>query len=224
MTGDTPLFTLDDPRINASESPYTYFLPTPERLAAVSPGDHIKLVFRPTVAGTKWDAERMWVKVETTTNDGFTGALDNEPDDIPGLHAGHPVACKSWHVTAIAFAPEREASAPPDTRREYWERCMVDQAVLDGELPIDYLYRETPDMGDPDDEHPDSGWRIRGDMRNATDEEIETRQPAYIALGTVLNADDSWLHLVDAPVGSAFRRDFVTGAYVPAPPDNMKVQ
>jgi hypothetical protein len=224
MSGGSVPFTLDDPRINASEAPYTYFLPTPESLAAVLPGDLVKLVFRPTVAGTKWDAERMWVQVETVSNNGFAGFLDNEPDDIPGLHAGHPVTCEGRHVIDIMFAPEREASAPRDTRRGYWERCLVDQAVLDGDLPVDYVYREQPDLGKPDDKHPDSGWRIRGDMRDATDEELEAREFAYVALGAVLNRDDSWIHLIDDPVGSAFRRDFESGVYVPVRRENSTIE
>jgi uncharacterized protein YegJ (DUF2314 family) len=214
MSGGSASFTLDDPRINASEAPYTYLLPTQERLAAVLPGDLVKLVFRPTVAGTKWDAERMWVQVESVSNSGFAGFLDNEPDDIPGLHAGQPVTCERWRVIDIMFAPEREASAPRDTRREYWERCLVDQAVLDSDLQVGYVYRVEPELSKPDDRYPDSGWRIRGDMRDATDEELETREFAYVALGAVLNRDDTWLHLIDEPVGSAFDRDFVANTYV----------
>jgi hypothetical protein len=45
------------------------------------------------------------------------------------------------------------------------------------------------------------------------------RGAAYVALGAVLNRDDSWLELIDAPIGSAFMRDFETGAYEPVPDD-----
>ncbi len=79
---------------------------------------------------------------------------------------------------------------------------MVDGCILAGE-PLDYLYCEEPDMTRQGDRYPDSGWRIR-----AAPDAIERDEsgPEYIALGRVLNQDDRWLHLIDAPVGSAFQR------------------
>ena len=36
----------------------------------------------------------------------------------------------------------------------------------------------------------------------------------YYPLYLALNKDDSWLHLIDKPVGSAFKRDLKTGLFV----------
>ena len=66
-------------------------------------------------------------------------------------------------------------------------------------------------MADPQDKYLDSGWRIRG--RESGADEMDERKPAYVALGAVLNKDDSWLDLIDSPIGSAFMRDFETNHY-----------
>ncbi|MFN7620470.1 MAG: DUF2185 domain-containing protein, partial [bacterium] len=44
--------------------------------------------------------------------------------------------------------------------------------------------------------------------------EVEDEGVEYVALGAVLNKDDSWIDLLDAPVGSAFLRDFDTNTWV----------
>ncbi|WP_423603110.1 immunity protein Imm33 domain-containing protein [Sphingomonas sp. MS122] len=70
-------------------------------------------------------------------------------------------------------------------------------------------------MGEPDDTYPDSGWRIRGDYRNISDTEVDEREAAYVALGAVLNRDDSWIRLIDEPVGARFIRNWETDAFEP---------
>ena len=65
------------------------------------------------------------------------------------------------------------------------------------------------------DKFPDSGWRIRGDTRGSLTEQLRSRKAAYVALGAVLNRDDSWLHLIDEPVGARFEKNFEKGVFVP---------
>jgi len=139
-------YKLVDPRPIAKEAPYTYFLPGPERMAALKPGDKIYVNFEAVPKRQKWDSERMWVVITAIDGERITGTLDSQPDDLPALKLGDTVDVLSLHVVAVAFAdPGMEDKF--EFEREYWERCLVDQAVIDGELKVEYLYREEPDMG-----------------------------------------------------------------------------
>lgn len=208
-------YTLDDPRPIAAENPYTYWLPSPEELAALVPGDLVKLIFRPMDGGRRWSAERMWVTIERADGDRLEGRLENEPEDIPGLAYGEAIGFERHQVIDLKWAEDRTAEPPaPAPRRGYWDRCLVDRCVREKRTLVHYLYREAPELAQPGDEFPDSGWRIRGDYRGLGDEEINHRAVEYVALGTVLNIDDSWIDLIDAPVGSAFIRDWTSGIFV----------
>ncbi len=213
-------YQLLDPRPIAASAPYTYFLPHPNELAAISTGDLVKVVFEAQPPSDNCGAERMWVIVGTIEGDWIEGVLDNDPHDIPGLVAGDAVRFPRSFAIDIDFKQPREIHPLPHApRREFWDRCLVDQSVLDGELPVGYLYRELPDMGEDDDQYPDSGWRLRGDTRGCTDEQLAAREIAYVALGAVLNRDDSWLHLIEEPIGAQFEKEFETGLFLPAVED-----
>jgi hypothetical protein len=126
------------------------------------------------------------------------------------------VTFQRHHVIDCIWSDERQERPPaPPSRRDYWDRCLVDRCVTDDRIPVHFLYREVPDLAEDDDEYPDSGWRIRGDYRGLADEEIDARECQYIAIGPVLNVDDSWLHLVDAPIGSRFIRNWETSEFEP---------
>lgn len=206
-------YTLDDPRIVHKEAPYTYYLPSKVRQNSVTAGDSVQLVFKSIPQGLEFGGERMWVGVTEVMSDFVMGKLENIPVDIPQLTLGKVIRFQPFHI--IDFKTTRDLPADEPSQKQYWHRCFVDRCILDDNVPVYYIYREEPDMDEPGDEYPDSGWRIRGDYRNISDEEFSARGASYIALGKVLNADDSWLHLIDAPIGSAFIRNFETGEYEP---------
>lgn len=208
-------YEIEDPRPTAREAPYTYYLPSENELLAVQPGDIAKIIFRSIPGGDRFDAERMWVIVTAAEGDTLTGSLDNQPADMPQLKPGDSVTFKRWQIIDIDWADRRAPPAPAaPVRRWYWDRCFVDDQILDGRLKVGFLYREEPDPPREGDTYPDSGWRFRCDTRALTDAEYENPEFSYIALGKVLNGDDSWLHLIDEPVGSAFLRDWSTGKFV----------
>lgn len=156
----------------------------------------------------------MWIRVSHATTEWVEGTLESTPFDMPLLPRGSRIKLPRTHVIDVIFDEGNvnlEPKEPP--LRQYWDRCMVDQCVLDSELTVGYLYREEPNMGKPDDKFPDSGWRIRGDMRGATRKTLDCRKHAYIALGKVLNEDDSWIHLIDEPIGARFEKNYTTGIF-----------
>lgn len=204
--GLPPGIALKDPRPIAAEAPYTFFLPHQVELEALKPGDGVKAIFHQTEGETKYDAERMWVLIERVDDDTAYGTLDSDPVDMPLIEAGMPLAIPLSHVIATAFHTSNpRPEAPP--RREYWERCFVDDCVVDGRSHVDYLYRETPDMTGEGDEYPDSGWRLRGTPELVEQDDNREAPFKYVAIGKVLNQDDRWLHLIDEQPGVAFQWD-----------------
>jgi hypothetical protein len=214
MSAVVPSYVLLDPRPIAEEAPYTFFLPGETEVTAIASGDFVKLMFEHVPAGKEWSVERMWVAVGGRDEGGFWGALANNAlEQTAQIRIGDSIRFAPHHIINIRWSHPESAPRPVE-RREYWERCLVDSCVLEGTEPVEFIYREFPDMQKEGDKYPDSGWRIRGRVGTATDEEVEAREPRYVAIGAVLNKDDSWLHLIDAPEGARFMRDFRLNTYV----------
>lgn len=207
-----PTYSLHDARELAAAAPYTFHLPADEDLDRLAPDDYVKLIFELIPPGEKWAAERMWVRLTAAEGDAYVGILENDPCECR-VSAGDEVAFVRRNIVDVMWADGTRISLV-GPKGEFWARCLVDDCVLKGEQPVEYLYREDPDpelRGDEED--PDSGWRIRGRQGDAGDDEMDERAVQYVALGAVLNRDDSWVHLIDAPSGSAFMRDFSTREY-----------
>ena len=208
-------YEIDDPRPTKAESPYTFYLPDEDRLRAIEIEDSVKIILRSIPQGIEYDAERMWINVTDVDGEDLIGTLDNHPFDMPQLQAGDVIKFKLWNIIDYKWKnseKENQFDTPPSIQK--WERCLVDKCILNRNVPVDYLYKEEPDMTQEGDKYPDSGWRIRGDVDLMTDEEYDNDDATYIALGKVLNADDSWLHLIEEPIGSRFFKNKETGEFI----------
>lgn len=201
---DTLNWQLDDPTDIAKANPYTFYKPSARVLSKVAVGEVVKLIFRgdPDDAGDV-HVERMWVLVDAIHADGrFEGRLDNDPRHLKALKAGDPVRFEAKHIIAT------EHVDPDDFTARFVKRAFVTHRILHDGLPIWFLYRETPD------EEQDSGWRFTaGD--ESDDYMADSDNSSYVSLGAVLARDDSVIHLLDEPAGSAFRRDEASGLFVP---------
>jgi len=167
----------------------------------------------------EWDTEdyggeRMWVRVTGKTGLQFAGILENEPFET-GLQPGLAVSFGVENILAILWSEPAAHPQPPENP-EYWDRCLVDACVVDDGVPVEFIYREEPDLPEEGDKYPDSGWRIRGRADDPRADPLEDRKVEYLALGAVLNRDDSFLALLNQPIGSAFMRNFETGRYEPS--------
>lgn len=197
-------WTIEDADPIAAQYPYTFYKPSRDLIAGVRPGEAVKLIFRFTSDDPEAPAaERMWVLVDERLPDGsFRGRLNNEPRHIADLKFDDPVSFQPCHII------NTEHDDNDNLVGRYVQRCFVTKRVLNDGRPAGYLYREEPD------EENDSGWRITAN--DESDEYMsDTKNLAYVSLGAVLNEDDSFRELLDAPVGAAFVRNPATGEFQP---------
>jgi hypothetical protein len=203
-------YEIDDPRPIAASAPYTFFLPPPSEVSAVGIGDLIKATVRISPPSAEWEAERLWFSVIEKGVDVFKARLESDPEDMPSIPKGTVIDIPRAAIIDLIFADDRPRA---DQAKQYWDRCLVDSTALKGMRLVEYIYRERPEARDGD-RYPDSGWRIRASTLGLSAKDAEEVTVEYVALGAVLNKDDSWLHLLDAPEGSAFLRDFDRNIWV----------
>ena len=213
----TPLVTLLDPRPRRRASPYTFYLPSDAALAHLAPGDLVKLIFEPTAPDAECGAARMWVELTQRDQDRLTGRLDNKPFDLPDLELGDRSDFARHHVIDIGWKDPTAAPEDPDLTEQWLARCLVDRAVVEGRAPVGFLFREPPETpeGSP---YPDTGWCLRPHEKDIGAEEYDAEDILYIAIGALLNDDASFVHLLEAPPGSAFARQD-DGQFVAVPFD-----
>jgi hypothetical protein len=198
-----PTWTLENADDVAAQNKYTFFKSPRETIALVRPGDIVKLIFVVESSDPEAPrAERMWVVVDRIDGDGrFFGRLGNQPRWIKDLQRGDEVAFDARHII------DTQHDSDDNLVERYIKRCYVTQRVLRDGANVGYLYREAPDRDD------DSGWRFTaGDESDEYMDDADNA--AYVSVGAVLSKDDSFIDLLDAPIGAAFERDRDTMAFV----------
>lgn len=195
-----------------NESPYTFYRPSDATIDRLRPGEAIvKLIFsfdsdEPDAPG----GERMWVILDVINEDGtFRGTLDNDSYHIKDLVAGDKIHFTREHIIDYDTLNELDISDENVGKLDqYFKRCIVSNQIMNDNKPIGYIYREGPS------EENDSGWHIMSGEEDDAYAEISTNFQ-YIAIGVVLNKDDSFVGLLNEPVGSEFGRDDVTKTFFP---------
>lgn len=203
---------LEDARELAEAAPYTFYVPSPEVIAALQPGDEVKLIFRcdeeyPEDEEEDLAVERMWVRITEIDGDDFRGELDNDPVAIPELEAGEEIEFASYHII------DTQLDDPiPNIVQQYAAPCFVTERVLFDEQPVGALYRETPEETE-EDMADFSGWNI---MAGDEDDDYldDSNNWHYVSLGSVLNIDDRFIDVLDAPFDSEFEFDPETETFV----------
>ena len=174
------------------ESPYTFYRPSEAVLGMVGPGNLVKVIF--DFEGEAPGGERMWLEVLSRNGDEFVGRLDNEPLSCPDLKADDSVHFSSWHIIDTDLPDAKSAAM-----KRFFARCLVSNLVLRESKPVGWLFREEPAKEN------DSGWRLFAGSES-DDDTNDPKNASYVAMGVLLNRDDSFLSLLESPPGSAFER------------------
>ncbi len=209
------MFRLVDPRPLRDAAPYTFYLPSPAALDHAAQGDLVRLMFEAAGPEDDGHAERMWVQVTGRTGETLTGTLDNKPYDIPGLSLGDVLTLDVHHILDIEWADPAKAPEDPDPTEQWLARCLVERAVIEGRAPVGFLFREVPETPEASP-YPDSGWCLRPHEEDIGAEEYAAEDIVYVAIGAVLNHDDTFINLLKSPPGTAFERQS-DGQFAPVP-------
>ncbi|MED0666499.1 DUF2185 domain-containing protein [Bacillus badius] len=177
------------------ESPYTFYLPSSHVLEKLKAGDLVKLIFAAEeVAEDGFHAERMWVEIIQMNGETFIGKLENQPCRLP-LEAGTEI---SFGVENICDT-EYEDPAASDWDIYFDTKVIVSRDVLEkGEF--NFMLRDDPA------EEMDSGWSILSGYEE--DEFLSDPENFQVlAIGVILNIDDSILAFIEEPPLCAYERD-----------------
>jgi hypothetical protein len=200
-------WSLDNAVELQKEFSYTFYRPSEAIIDSLKTGDIVKLIFRFESDEPNMPvAERMWVMIEVINDDGtFVGKLDNDPFHIKDIKAGNEVIFSREHIIQYDTIDDLDIEDTNDITK-YLKKCFVSNHIMHYGYKVGRLYREEPDDED------ETGWTFMSDYE--TQEYVDdSKNLQYIAIGKVLNIDNSFINLLDEPVGSTYVRDDISGTF-----------
>jgi hypothetical protein len=214
------LIKIEDPRPWAGKLPYSHALPGEECLNAIGKGDSVTVEvslrkgLRP-VMELNGDVS---FEVLSVSSEFIEGRMQI-PAERPISDSDIVVRIPKWAIKDVSFAdPKHEhlAELPCD---KYPGWCLLDMCGMPlgvaGTYAVDacYIYREEPKILPDNETRTDRGWRISHHARPMENEDIYQEKVLYVPTCFALDMDDSWLPLIDSPIGSAFKKNLRTGSF-----------
>jgi hypothetical protein len=204
-----PSWNLENAEEIRKANPYTFYRPSEAIIDKLKVGDIVKLIFNFKSDDPELPTgERMWVIIESINKGGtYKGKLDNDPYHIKDLKSGDEIEFNRDHIIQYDTLEDLDIHDDNEGKLDqYFMKCYVSNHIMKDGYKVGRLYKEEPEN------ESETGWTFMSD--HETQEYVDDYQNLqYISIGKVLNLDNSFIHLLDEPVGSEFARDEITGAY-----------
>lgn len=186
---------LDNVYERNKESPYTFYKPSEEVINSLEVGDLVKLIFFVESDEDGYRGERMWVEIIERNGNDFVGKLENKPYRLKDLNRGQEINFRPEHICETEYEDEES------TKLDYYFNTLITVSidVLD-KNEFNFLLRDQPS----DDS--DSGWVV---LSGYEEEEFSNNPDNFqiVALGVMLNIDDSILSFINEQPLCAYERN-----------------
>ena len=194
-------WSLRDAELEKYRFPYTFYKPSDGVLGKLKIGDVVKLVVDYKMpGGDVTTAESISVEIIVLGGEKYTGRLLSKPDCVEGV--GPLVEFEGRNIIDTSYLDNKCGELG-----RYAQHCKVANGVFYEYEKIFLLKRAPPDKDR------DSGWTMLGenDFGEFIDDPYEM---ALVSIGAVLNIEDTFIHLLDEPIGSEFLWDKTKNSFV----------
>ncbi|WLR42302.1 DUF2185 domain-containing protein [Bacillus carboniphilus] len=186
---------LDDVYTLNKQSPYTFYIPSPEVLDRLKVGDRVRLIFvNEEVDDDGFRGERMWVEITQLNGTSFKGILNNEPYRL-SLEVGDEISFKRENIC------DTDTIDPHLSEWDFYFDTLVtvSEDVFEKE-EFNFMLRDEP-KGEGD-----AGWSI---LSGYEDDDFlnDLENFQIVSIGVILNIDDSILNIIKEPPLCAYERD-----------------